>query len=111
MFHGGTTMPDPKALGQTRRQFPRIAAIIELSPSGRAACAAVANERALRGTLGHVRFWPETGRSSIEKAAIHPRRCTVACGFWKHAAVLGAQVFEKRARAQGSYPRSRRSGL
>ena len=35
MFHGGTTMPDPKALGQTRRQFPRIAAIIELSPSCR----------------------------------------------------------------------------
>jgi hypothetical protein len=58
MFHGGTTMPDPKALGQTRRQFPRIAAIIELSPSCRAACAAVANERPLRGTLGHVRFWP-----------------------------------------------------
>ena len=31
MFHGGTTMPDPKVLGQTRRHFPRIAAIIKLS--------------------------------------------------------------------------------
>jgi hypothetical protein len=40
--------------------------------------------------------WPElaeTGSLSIEKAAIHPRGCTVAGGLWKHAAVLGAQVF------------------
>ena len=35
----------------------------------------------------------ETGSLSIEKAAIHPRGCTVAGGLWKHAAVLGAQVF------------------
>jgi hypothetical protein len=26
VFHGGTTMPDPNVLGQTRRHFPRIAA-------------------------------------------------------------------------------------
>jgi hypothetical protein len=38
MFHGGTTMPDPKVLGQTRRYFPRIVAIIELNASCRAAC-------------------------------------------------------------------------
>jgi hypothetical protein len=38
MFHGGTTMPDPKVLGQTLRYFPRIAAIIELNASCRAAC-------------------------------------------------------------------------
>ena len=38
MFHGGTTMPDPKVLGQTLRYFPRIAAIIELNSSCRAAC-------------------------------------------------------------------------
>jgi hypothetical protein len=30
MSHGGTTMPDPKVLGQTRRHFPRIAAIISI---------------------------------------------------------------------------------
>jgi hypothetical protein len=29
MFHGGATMPDPKVLGQTRRHFPRIAAITD----------------------------------------------------------------------------------
>jgi hypothetical protein len=37
----------------------------------------------------------EIGSLSIEKAAIHPRGCTVAGGLWKHAAVLGAQVFCK----------------
>jgi hypothetical protein len=46
-----------------------------------------------RAASGDRPLVAETGSLSIEKAAIHPRGCTVAGGLWKHAAVLGAQVF------------------
>ena len=81
MFHGGTTMPDPKPLGETRRHFPRIAAINELNPSCRAACAAVANERPVRGTLGHVRFWPKRPvANGCVRTLCDGRECPVLVG-------------------------------